>query len=49
MRRELIRAGKPNGIRRLDELATGDPDTVVVTTNAKHLKIFVPARRWQDF
>lgn len=98
VRRELIRAGKLNGIRRLDELAqgfayeplrtshlrraaglwaearnrgvptahdaaldgdvilaaqaleltTGDPDTVVVTTNPKHLMIFVPARRWQD-
>lgn len=98
VRRELIRAGKPNGIRRLDELAQGfayeplrtshfrraaelwaearnrgtptahdaaldgdvilaaqtlematrDPATVVVTTNPKHLKIFVPARLWQD-
>ncbi len=29
-------------------LMTGDPETVVVTTNPKHLTIFVPALRWRD-
>jgi len=98
VRRELIRAGKQNGIRRLDELAGGlvyeplrtshfrraaalwaetrnrgaptahdaaldgdvllaaqalellprDADTVVVTTNPKHLALFVRALRWND-
>lgn len=98
VRRELIRADKRNGIRRLDELAhglvyeplgtshfrraaelwaearnrgaptahdaaldgdvllaaqalglmTADPDTVVVTTNPKHLARFVRAARWRD-
>lgn len=98
VRRELIRAGKPNGIRRLDELGRGleyeplrtpqlrraaelwadarmrgmttahdsaldgdvilaaqalhlmasDGDTVVATTNPKHLAQYVAARRWRD-
>lgn len=30
------------------ELMMTDPDTVVATTNPKHLKRFVPARRWRD-
>jgi len=98
VRRELLRAGKPNGLRRLDLLTDGfdfeplrtshfrraaqlwadarnrglptahdatldgdvllaaqaielegtDPETVVVTTNPKHLEIFVRALRWRD-
>lgn len=98
LRRELLRAGKQNGIRRLDELTDGlayaplrtahfrraaelwadarnqgrptahgaaldgdvllaaqaidlaatDPQTVVATTNPKHLETFVRALRWQD-
>ncbi|MFP5319810.1 MAG: nucleic acid-binding protein [Acidimicrobiia bacterium] len=98
VRRELLRADKPNGLRRLDELGRGfhyeplrtshfrraaelwadarqrglpaaedaaldgdvllaaqaiglmpsDPQTVVVTTNTKHLARMVPAARWQD-
>lgn len=98
VRRELLRAGKTNGIRRLDKLATGlayeplrtwhlrraaelwaearnrgaptahdaaldgdvilaaqalglvaaDPETVVVTTNPRHLMEFVRARRWRE-
>lgn len=97
VRRELIRADKQHGIRRLDELVDGlyeplrtshfrraaelwaearnrgaltahdaaldgdvllaaqalglmatDTDTVVVTTNPKHLERFVRALRWRD-
>lgn len=98
VRRELIRAGKANGIRRLDELTgglayeplrtshfrraaqlwadarnrglptahdaaldgdvvlaaqaielrTAESETVVVTTDTKHLAFFVPTVRWQD-
>ena len=99
VRRELLRAGKANGIRRLDQLIEGfvfdplrtshfrraarlwadarnrglptahdaaldgdvllaaqaieleatDPQTVVITTNPKHLEAFVRALRWRDF
>jgi predicted nucleic acid-binding protein len=99
VRRELTRADKSNGIRRLDELTDGfvydplrtphfrraarlwadarnrglptahdaaldgdvllaaqaielggvDPETVVATTNPKHLEVFVRALRWRDF
>ena len=98
VRRELLRAGKANGIRRLDQLIEGfvfdplrtshfrraarlwadarnrglptahdaaldgdvllaaqaieleatDPQTVVITTNPKHLEVFVRALRWRD-
>lgn len=98
VRRELLRAEKSSGIRRLDELSNGfvydplrtkhfrraaqlwadarnrglptardaaldgdvllaaqaielrsaDPETVVATTNPKHLAIFVPALVWRD-
>jgi len=30
------------------ELVPRDADTVVVTTNPKHLALFVPAARWDD-
>ena len=99
VRRELLRAGTSNGIRRLDELADGfvydplrtahfrraaqlwadirnrglptahdaaldgdvllaaqaielggvHPETVVVTTNPKHLEVYVRALRWREF
>lgn len=99
VRRELIRAGKTNGVRRLDRLTEGfafeplrtshfrraaqlwadarnrglptahdaaldgdvllaaqaielegiHPETVVATTNPKHLETFVRALRWRDF